>query len=315
MRRRIRLAASTLALFACAAAHAAGAPRIGVLAPGDDKEGQESAAAFVDAWRATGAADADFVQRVVSRDEKDTATALEDMHRENVRLIVAVGDAATPQVRDAVRDVDVVFAVQDAALAVDLRRGGGACVVAGVAPDVVAANLRRAVAGLRRVGAVVPRGDESAMTNARELGAEIDTVVAEVDGATPEARASAAVTKLVPGVDAVWLPPSVSSADAVAVAAALAKRGVPLVGSRRSHLSAGCAIVLRADPSDLGSLAAVLAQKLQAGGDPGKTPPRRARRCRVEANLPAAARLEFAVPLTLLAWADEIWPRGAKARR
>jgi ABC-type uncharacterized transport system substrate-binding protein len=314
MRRPIRLLALTLAL-AGGAARAGGAPRIGVLAPGEDKEGQESAAAFVEAWRAAGALEGDFVQRVVGRDEKDAATALEDMHRENVRLIVALGDAATTRVRDAVRDVDVVFAVQDAALAVELRRGGGACVVAGVAPEVVAANLRRAVAGLRRVGVFVPRGDDAAATNARELGAEIETVVAEVDGATPDARAAAAVTKLVPGVDAVWLPPSIVPDDAVAVAAALAKRGVPLVGSRRSHLAAGCAIVLRADPSDLGAIAAVLAQTLQAGGDPGKTPPRRAKRCRVEANLPAAARLDFVVPLTLLAWADEIWPRAAKAPR
>jgi len=314
MRRPIRVAAVALAL-AAGAARAGGAPRVGVLVAGDDKEGIAAAAAFVAAWTVSGAVEGDFVQRVVARGERETAAALEDMHRENVRLIVAVGDAATPHVRDAVRDVDVVFAVQDAALAVELRHGGGACVVAGVPPDVVAANLRRAVTGLRRVGVYAPRGDEAAATNARELGAEIETVVADVDGATPEARAAAAAAKLVPGVDAVWLPPSIAADDAVAVAAALAKRGVPLVGSRRSHLAAGCAIVLRADPADLGALAAVVAQKLHAGADPRKTPPRLARACRVEVNLPAAARLEFGVPLTLLAWADEIWPRAAKAPR
>jgi ABC-type uncharacterized transport system substrate-binding protein len=313
MRRVVRLAVLTLAVTAGAARGGGDRPRIGVLAPADE-EGQAAAAAFVETWNAGTGAEGDFVQRVVARGEKETAAALEDLHRENVRLIAAFGDAATTHVRDSVRDVDVVFATQDAALALELRRGGGACVVSSAGPDVVAANLRRAVKEFRRAAVYVPESDEAAAANAVELGGEIEIVLAEGVGATPDERAASAVAKAAADADAVWLPPSVGVDDAVAVAKALAKRGLPLVGSRRSHLAAGCAIVVRADAADLGAHAAVLAHRLSSGADPGKTPMRRARRSLVEVNLPAAARLGFSVPLTVLAWADEIWPRAGKGR-
>jgi len=319
MRRRFRLAPPALALaLALAAASARGAPggaRIGVLASSDE-EAAETAAALVATWNAAAAgAEGDFVQRVVGRDEKDTAGALEDLHRENVRLVVAVGDAATARVRDAVRDVDVVFATPDAALAAELRRGGGACVATGAGVDVVAANLRRAVPRLKRVAVYVPNGDEAAATNARELAAEFDVVVADAAGASADARATSAAAKLRQGIDAVWLPPSVAADDALAVAQAMAGGGRPLVGSRKSHLAAGCAVVVRVDPTDLGGLAAVLARRVLDGADPGKTPTRTARRSVVEVNLPAAERIGFSAPLTLLAWADAVWPRAGKARR
>jgi len=44
-------------------------------------------------------------------------------------------------------------------------------------------------------------------------------------------HAAEAVAKLVPGTDAIWLPPSVEGADAAELAKALEGRGVPLVGT------------------------------------------------------------------------------------
>src|SRR5262245_5614722 len=104
MLRAMRPALVALALLPAADRGGAGAARIGVLSSPDD-ESAETATALVDAWTSAAGPEAEFVQRTVGRGEKEVAAALEDMHRENVRMIVAVGDAATTRVRDAVRDV------------------------------------------------------------------------------------------------------------------------------------------------------------------------------------------------------------------
>jgi putative ABC transport system substrate-binding protein len=285
-----------------------------VIAPRDGADAVETGTGLLDGLAAAAGQTPEFVIRTVGPGETDTAAALAEMRVERVDLIVAIGEAAATQVRNSAREIPVVFAAADAALAAELRVGGNSCVVAGLASAVVFSDLRRLVPGVRRIGVVLPAGDEAAAALAKELRGEADVVVAESEGATPEARAAAAVAKLVPGTDAVWLPPSVSDADAAALAKALEGRGVPLVGSRRAHLDAGCAIVLRNDPRDLGSLAAVLAREVLAGADPGKIPVRRARRRLIEVNLPAARLLGLRPPLTLLAWADTVVRPGTVRR-
>lgn len=312
MLRPVRLAVLALAL-AAATARGGGPPRIGVIAPREGADAAETRVSLVDGLASSGAAP-ELVVRAVGPGETDTAAALAEMRVEKVELIVAVGEAATAQVRDSAREIPVVFAAADAVLAADLRVGGNSAVVAGLGPADAFADIRRLVPGVRRIGVVQASRDASAPALAKALRGEADVTLADPEGTTPAARAASAVAKLVPGADAVWLPPGVPDADAAALAEALAGRGVPLVGSRRAHLDAGCAIVLRSDPRDLGSLSAVLARELLGGADPGKTPVRGARRRLVEVNLPAARLLGFRIPLTLLAWADAVVRPGTVRR-
>ncbi len=308
MIRPVRIAVVALALafiasvLGAGSARGAGPRRIGVIVPRDGADAAETRIGLESGLAAAGQSP-ELVLRAVGPGETDTAAALAEMRVEKVDLIVAVGDAAGAQVRDSAREIPVVFAATDASLAAELRVGGNACVVAGLGSGAALADVRRLLPGVKRVGVVVPAG---AAALAKELRGEADVTVAESAGATPEARAAAAVAKLVPGADAVWLPQSVPDADAAAIAKAMEGRGVPLVGSRRAHLDAGCALVLRSDPRDLGSLAAVLARDVLGGADPGKLAVRSAKRRLVEVNVPAARLLAFRPPLTLLAWADTV---------
>lgn len=305
MLRPVRLAVLALAI-AAAPARGGSPPRIGVIAPKEGADAAETRTGVTEGLATAAGGAPDLVIRAVGPGETETAAAVAEMRVEKVDLIVAVGEAATTQVRNSAREIPVVFAAADPSLGPELRVGGNSCVVAGFGSAAVCAHVRRVVPGVKRIGVVITAGDEAAAALAKELRGEPDVEVAEPAGATPGARAAAVVAKLVPGTDAVWLPPSVPDADAAAIAKALEGHGVPLVGSRRAHLDAGCAIVLRNDPRDLGSLAAVLAREVLAGADPSKMPVRRARRRLLEVNLPAAQLLAFRPPLTLLAWADAV---------
>jgi ABC-type uncharacterized transport system substrate-binding protein len=295
---RLRLAVTAIAL-AAVGARAAPPTRVGVLTVGADDDCAEARAALVAALPL-----ADFAGIAVERTatgEAEAAAALVELRQEGVETIVAIGESASRIAHASVRDRPVVCLTFDDGRSAALREGGATCVVAGLQAAAAAAELRRPEIGLRRTAVIVPRGDESARANA--LGFGEDAVVVEVDGAGPQERAGAAAARL-DGVDAVWLPPSIPAADAEALARALRGRRVPLVGSRKAHLDAGCAFVVRSDPRDLGALAAVLAREVLAGGDPAKIAVRRPRRRLLEAGVTAAGRLDYVLPTTLLARAD-----------
>ena len=284
--------------------------RIGVLLAGEDEDARQASLAYFAAGLDAAASRRPEVE-VLSRhvdaaDEAGAAAAIEEMRVAGVEVLVAFGDEAARRARPAVRSQAVVFAAVDPASAAELRRGGNACVAAGASPAQIVADLRRASPSLKRVGVYVPAGDEAARANAADLGAETEVVIAEGTGATAFERAGAALAKLLPGADAVWLPPSVSGEEAAAMARMMQSRGVPLVGSRAAHLRAGCAIVVRADPHDLGALAAVLVRQVLARTDPAKIVVRRTSRRLLEVNLPSAKRLAWRPSLSLLAWADTI---------
>lgn len=305
MSRPIRFAVLAVALCA-SAAHGGSAFRVGVITPKDDAEAAESARAFAEGLTSVDGSRATIVEQPAGPSEAEIGQALGVLRDARVDVVVALGDAATVRVRDGVRDVPVVFGPADAAAAAELRRGGFACVAAGLPPADVVADLRRLAPSLRRVGVVVPEGDAAAATNASALSGAAEIVVARATGDTPDERAAAAAESLLGRADAVWLPPSVGAADAAAVCETLAGRAIPVVGSRQRHLDAGCAVVLRPDPHGLGAQAAVLAHGVLRGADPGREAPRQVRRRLIEVNLPGARRLGFHVPLTLLACADRI---------
>jgi ABC-type uncharacterized transport system substrate-binding protein len=306
--RRLGPIALLLGLLAASPAGAASPPRVGVLRVGTDEDARAAWHGFVAALDDAGFDRSAFVDRAVGDDRDEAASRIEEMRHEGVELIVAVGDAAAELAHTIVRDRHVVYAGVDPATTAGLVEGGGACVAS--IPDAarLLEDLRRAAPTLARVAVYVPEGDDAARENAR-WKATVQVVAADGVGATPDARAAAATRGLV--ADLVWLPPSVTNADAAAVAAALAGRGMPLVGSRSAHLRAGASMVLRADPDGVGAAAAGLMKRLLAGADPAKFPVLRPRRIVLDVDLAAAARLRCAAPFELLAWADSIVrPRG-----
>lgn len=312
MRRPMR-AAALAALLGLAPVEAAQEARVGVLVASADAESAEAAAAFAAGLRAGPPRGITLVERAVEADQAAVAAALAEMRVEQVDVVVALGDAATQQVARAVRELPIVFATPDAAAVAALRRGGNACAATGADAAALASDLRRAVPGLRRLAVLVPPGDEAAEANAADLEGETDVVRVTPEGADAAERARSAAARL-ETADALWLPPSVTGQDAAALAQALEARGVPLLGSRRRHLDAGCAAVVRPHAGDLGAHAAVLVLATLDGADPGRLPLRRLRRRLVEVNLPSARRLRFDVPLLLLASADEVL-RGRTAPR
>jgi ABC-type uncharacterized transport system substrate-binding protein len=300
------LLAGVLVVGGAPRAGAADAARVGVLVVGEDADLAATREGLAEALARAGGA-FDVVERVVPADGALAAAALSELVRnQGADVVVAIGDVAAERARGRVRGCPVVFAAVGDDAADDLRRGGNACVATGVPAGALVAELRRAAPSLSRLGVALASGAGGAGGSTQELRSETDVVIAAADGATPDARAAAVAAKLVPGCDAVWLAPAVPPADAEALARALEGRGIPLAGSRRAHLEAGCAVVVRSDPRDLGAIAAVLVQQVRLGADPAKLPVRRASRRVLDVNLPAAQRLGWRVPLTLLAWADSV---------
>ncbi len=250
-----------------------------------------------------------LLERDAAGDEAEATAALRELTSEGVHVVVALGDAAAQRARDLVRDRPVVFTLVSDPDVLELRRRAHVCgVAAGLPAETLVRDLRRAVPSLQRLGVVVPVGDEVARAAARELATLLGVVEAELSGETPGARAAGAISILVPAAEAIWLPPGVSQEDAAALAAGLAGRGVALVGSRRRHLDAGCALTLHADPRTQGTMAAVIVREILEDADPSRVGTRRPSRRLMEVNLPASERLGFQLPLTLLAGADRVVP-------
>jgi putative ABC transport system substrate-binding protein len=281
---------------AAATAAAADSPRVGVLVVGTDEEDAAALEGLTRGLRLAGLADRD-IDRAVLDDAATAQAALTEMRAGGVRLVVAVGREAAARAEGAVRDLPLVLARVDEAYAAELRRAGSACVAAAPSPSSLFSEMRRAIPEIRHVVALTSAGES------RDFAS--DAVVAELAGDTPDERAAAAVAAT-PRADALWLSPSVPTADADALARALAGRGIAIVGSRRAHLDAGCAVVVRQDAEDVGAFAAVLAKQVLENADPAKLPVRRTSRRLLEVNLVAARRLGFRVPLTLLARADAV---------
>ena len=102
--------------------------------------------------------------------------------------------------------------------------------------------------------------------------------------------------------------PGVDDDAAETIARGLEGRGVPLLGSRRGHLDAGCSAVLRTSPHAQGVRAAALARRVLRGDAPQTLGVVRLRRHLHEVSLNAARRLGHEVPLPVVATADHLVP-------
>jgi len=269
--------------------------------------------------------------------EREAATALRETLARPGRRSFVVSEVAVGRGDDAVREAaaramqehpDVVVAIgpsiaDEAALTVRgspvLRVVAGSRAPArGRAPAVsgswlgesgLAEESRRIVPGARRLVWVGLPPDPAAAR-----GVELQSIVPK--GPDPAARARAVREMSSHDFDAVWLGEDVAPEDVAAIALALEGTGLPLLGTLRTHLDRGAAVVVRCDPRDVGSLAAAAAAQLAASADPDAVTVRRvpARRLR-EIDLGNARRLGFAVPLTLLASADHVVPPPTPVRR
>jgi len=299
--------------------------RVGVLLFDERPEHDAALAGIREGFRLA-RIECDVLERRARGDEKAARTLLDKLGVERLDLVFAVGDrAATIAQRDWPGHV-VYTAVSDPD-ALALTSAPNACGTASriEAPRLLSA-LRSALPGLTALGVVVPDGDKSAERMVRRLegavrsGAEglaggIEIVQATTTETTAERRASSLLAALRPKAQVVWLPRGVAQEDAQALATALAGSGVLLAGSRRAHLDAGCALVLRTDDKRLGMLSVAQALRVLAGESPAAIPVRRLTRPRVEIHLDSAAALGWEPPLPLLAAADDVVPRVPRSRR
>ena len=237
-----------------------------------------------------------LVERAATERESDVRASLAELALEGAEVVVAIGESPARFAAEAVRDrpVVTVSADPDAPPSGRVRR-----VSWSADPARMADLLRRLAPGADRIGVVGPATD------------------AIVGSLAPKGEAGPALTvdRLVwsdatgswgPGLavaDLVFASPGTPASQVTDLARRLAGQGIPLVGSRASHLDAGAAIVLRPLPADVGALAAAAAADALAGnGDPSRIV--RPRRIFREVHLANARRLGFLVPLAVLASSD-----------
>jgi putative ABC transport system substrate-binding protein len=309
------LCAVAVALVAVPSAHgndATAAPRgaqIGVLTTGHDARVDGVLAGIHEGFSLAGM-EPDVLEKTAGDDPSVARATVKEFAFERIDLVFALGADAAELARDALREPSVVFAAVGYPDALGLPGRGNVCGVAGGVPaDEIVACVRRVAPSARRIGLAFGEGLEELhivrLVEARATGDGFETtrLAEESDGDV----ASAAL-------DAIWLAPGVGDGRVERLARALAGRRVALIGSRRSHLDAGCSVVLRTDPVMQGLLAAALARRIRDGDAPERLGVRAVRRRRMEVSLDAANRLGHELPLPVLAAADLLLPAFGRRR-
>jgi ABC-type uncharacterized transport system substrate-binding protein len=305
---------------------AADPPRLGVFHH-DERADYEEAVTGLREGFALARIDPVLLERHSRGDEGAARAALAEMELEGSRLVLALGPEAAVRARDGFRRGGVIHTAVAEPEALGLTGTANTCGMSAAVPtDRLARTLTRAFPGARVIAALVPRDSPAAESAVERLERALTPGTALLDRGvrlvriTPSAAGAddraVQVARELPGdTRLLWVPPDVPATDVEALAGALLGRGVALVGSVRAHLDAGCALVVRTDPRSLGALAVVQVQRLLRGDDPSALPLRTPRRVLVEVDLNAAARLEWAPPLALLAAADHVVPRFVRSRR
>lgn len=319
--------ACLLAAFA-AAGHAqqpTGKHRLGVFFWHDSPNDQATFAG-VRAQFAKAGVQVEFVERNAGGDTGLAVRQLAELRDGGCELIFAMGTQAALLARQEVRSVPIVFAAVSNPVAAELvptwsGTQGNLCGASNwVAPESVLAVFQLAVPGLRRLGmlrsekdSVVSRAELATMraylaTEGAPAVEVFEAVVPHVDLVEPAVR-----ELLLRDVDAIWIPIDNSVYKNLdLVQRALQGRHVPLVTTAVG--------ALRAAPPGLGAIAgavpdyplhgrrvaAMALRLLRDGKQPHELPVDRMSGCLIVANLAAARRQQFELPLSLLALADEI---------
>ncbi len=323
---------TVLAALSTIASHAepVARPRIGVFLWSGTAEQQETAAALREGFELA-RVEAEIIELSAAGDDAKAHAVLGEFRIESVDVVVAIGDVAALRARNSVRDRPVVFAGAHAPARLGEAFADDLCgTFVSVPADRLLTELRRALPDLSSLAVAVPGGDASATELHDRLVASADTgsdgaskplriVATTFPGELSAADAARAALRAVPAECAALLLPATLTADeAKALAGALtgtdAERPLTLVGTTARHLDAGCPLVIRSSPRTAGRRAVGLVRAVLRGRPAGDVGVRRARRVLVEVNIPAATRVGFAPPLTLLVRADRLIP-ALKRRR
>ncbi|MGE0142627.1 MAG: ABC transporter substrate-binding protein [Planctomycetota bacterium] len=259
-------------------------------------------------------------------DRERARSEIAALRAQGIDLLFALGTEASLIAADAVRDLPIVFTAVTNPVESQVVSGwsGSRRNLAGNSNWIDSATVLRvfeqAVPRLRTLG--VLRSENTGVVSAAELAgmrAELaarpaeraidlrEAIVKEV------AELGAAVDELaVAGVDAIWIPIDFLVYENIeAVAAAAARRRLPLVSSSLRGVQAAAVAGLVVDYELLGERAALIALDiLERGKSPGEIPIGRMQSYRVVVNLDACRRLGHRVPLSLLAVADLVIAEG-----
>jgi putative ABC transport system substrate-binding protein len=319
IRRSISAAALLLALLIALAARGAPPERLfGVLLWHDSPNDLETLTGIERAVGALPGENRLLVRRADSH--RDAAIRLlEGFRAENVDLVFSLGTDATLIARDTVRDVPVVFS----AVTNPVESGivpswdGSGSNLAGnsnwIRPDAVLRVFRLAVPKLSRLG--ILRSKTTGVVSAAELSAmrkriadpkaePLEIIEEAIGDATDIAFAIARLADA--KVDAVWIPIDFLIYENMpAILEAARARALPLVSSSLRGAQRGAVAGVHVDYAVLGEKAVALARRiLDDGLSPGTIPVETLFDYRVVANLAAARRCGYDLPLGFLVQAD-----------
>lgn len=310
-----------LALPAFVAAPAAGAPtfRIGVLKWHDSPNDRKALDGVREGFALARLA-AEFEVFDAKGDAALARAALERWDAGGADLVYALGTAGALRAKETVKNRPVVFTAVTNPVGSGVVPGwdGSGTNLCGnsnwIAVSDVLDVFRSAVPDLARLGVVLSRDNPVSLeevAEARRFFAERPEKrlkLFEEGIASPEEIPAAVAKVLDRGAQALWVPIDIDVYQNLPrVLAVTEPRKVPVVTSQATAVTGGAVAGVAVDYRALGRASVVLAEAvLRGGAAPGALPIGRMSSYRVLLNLASARRIDFTVPLPLLAVADEI---------
>jgi putative ABC transport system substrate-binding protein len=283
-----------------------------------DSPNDAAAFAGIRAGLATAGIRAEFVERRADSDAAKATGALADLRAADCALVFAMGTEATLLAADAIRDRPVVFAAVSNPVASGIVADWdkpGRNVTGGsnwVPPATVLSVFQRAVPHLRRLGML--RSAESGVVSAAELaimrkhvGAAHPPPIEIIDVVTANAADIPRAVRelLATRPDAIWIPMDFTiHGNLAAVRTALGDARVPLVTTAVSAARDAAVVGVTVDFELHGRRVAGLGLEILRGRDPATLPVDTMQSFLVVANLLAARRIGYDLPLSLLVLAD-----------
>lgn len=300
-------------------APAAAPIRLGVFFWHDSPNDVQTFAGIRDGLQRAGVA-CEFVEVSAENDVQKGTQALAQLQRADCRLLFAMGTQATLLAMRAEVRVPIVYAAVANPVAsglVDGWRGSGKEIAGAsywIPPATVLRVFRLAVPGLAHLGilrslpsGVVSKAELAAMREhlAEPTAPALAITEAVASDADDLPRAVAALRSA--GAQAIWIPNDlVVYKNVDRVRQALGDARVPLVTTSLVVARSDAVVGATVDFALHGQRTAALALQILRGAAPGTLPVDTMQSFRVVANLDAARRCRWELPLSLLALADEL---------